>query len=303
MRPLLFALARAARNPRRGAQYLAYKAREALFWESLYSAIREPKVRGAVPHDPVVDEAIIEKLRENDFEVEELTVDLSAYEDWCTRAHYERFHAYSDEGRNPVLPEKSLEHYLAARLLDLQASDVYVDVASYQSPAPVIYQRLHGCTTFRQDMLYPEGLHGSRIGGDAAHMPVADGFATKLGLHNSFEHFEGESDVRFMHEAARVLRPGGRMCIVPLFLHDTYAVQTDPAALPSGGIPFEPDATIWCARGWRDRHGRFYDVPHLISRIRNHLDSFRMRIIVIANAREVHPTCYVRFAAVLERTS
>ena len=139
------------------------------------------------------------------------------------------------------------------------------------------------------------------IGGDAADMPVKDGFATKMALHCSFEHFEQDSDIRFIKEASRVLKVNGKVCIVPLYLFEKYVIQTDPSVLTKRGISFEKDATIYCARGWGQRHGRFYDVPHLITRIKDNLGGLNLIIYAVKNEKEVDPSCYVKFIAVLDR--
>jgi len=266
-----------------------------------FAALRPPKTVGRVPHDQAVHESIRRELVAHGFEVRGMTLDLDDYRRYLVEARYGRFPAYYGGGRCRGFAEKAVEHYLALKLLELDADDVCIDVASQGSPAPRIYRELTGCTVFRQDLSYPAGRRGERIGGDAAAMPVPDGFATKLTLHNAYEHFEGDADIRFIKEAGRVLRPGGKLCILPLFLHDTYAIQTDPAALPRNGLPFDDDVVLYCARGWRDRHGRFYDVPHLISRIRDHLGGLRMQVIVIENMRALDPDCYLSFVALFER--
>src|SRR5690606_27137344 len=112
-------------------------------------------------------------------------------------------------------PEKTLEHYIALTLLDVNADDVFVDIASEHSPVPEIYERLTGAKSYSQDIMYPDGIEGNRIGGDACAMPVADGFASKAALTCSLEHFEGDADTRLFHEMHRVLRPGGKICITP----------------------------------------------------------------------------------------
>ncbi len=91
-------------------------------------------------------------------------VDVADYRTYFAGARYlEAFPDYYAFNRT----EKSLEHYLAAKLLELGKRDVYIDVASEHSPAPDIYRRLFGVTAYRQDLTYPPGLAGDRIGGDA----------------------------------------------------------------------------------------------------------------------------------------
>jgi predicted SAM-dependent methyltransferase len=130
---------------------------------------------------------------------------------------------------------------------------------------------------------------------------VADCFASKLGLHCSYEHFEGDADVRFARSLRRVLRPGGRVCIVPLYLYDTYAIQTDPQVSAPAGVRFEEDAVLYLDSSWQNRHGRFYDARHLAARVRDQLGDLTMTIYRIENAREIDASCYAEFAALIEK--
>jgi len=97
------------------------------------------------------------------------------------------------------------------------------------------------------------------------------------------------------------LRSGGRLCIVPLYLFTKYTIQTDTAAWPEQGLEFDPHASINIAEGWRERHGRFYDVSHLRKRIMNNLNNMELTIYVIRNQDVIDPSCYVKFAAVFEK--
>lgn len=269
-------------------------------WDKRFERLREPKIKSAVPHTPEIQETIVRELKAKGFAVEDVNIDKEKYEKFVEDADYSRFPNYFGGIGNPAFIEKSLEHFLAAKLLDLSETDVYIDIASSGSPVPDIYKRLSGCAVYRQDLIYRKGLHGNTIGGDASHMPVPDGFASKMGLHCSLEHFETDSDIRFIKEAGRVLGSGGKLCVVPLYLFDTYAIQTDPGVLPKK-ISFEEDAVLYCAKGWNNRHGRFYDVPHLISRIKNNLGPLRMTVYVVKNEKEIHRDCYVKFMALLEK--
>jgi SAM-dependent methyltransferase len=261
-----------------------------------YDRFRDPKQIGPVLYSPEIIQEILRQLEAFDFEVRKYEVDVDAFRAYVERAGYaQRYPDYYSFN----LQEKSLEHFIAASLLDLRADDIYIDIASEGSPVPEIYGRLFGCKTYRQDLAYPEGLQGDAIGGDAAEMPIAEGFASKLGLHCSFEHFEGDADIRFARQIRRVLRPGGAVCIVPLYLYATYAIQTDPQVSGPTDIKFEDDSTLFLDPTWQNRHGRFYDAHHLAKRVRDQLDGLGLTVYRIENAKAADPSCYVEFAAVI----
>ncbi|MGH9469657.1 MAG: hypothetical protein ACRD1N_04855 [Terriglobia bacterium] len=288
-------------HPLRAAQ-LVYG--NTYLWNHNYNNLRRPKARGAVPqHSSAVHEEVIRQLREEQYDVREYKIDIQDFRRYLAQANYAQFPRYYRGGKAVNFFEKSLEHYLAATFLGFRPGEVYIDVANDSSPTPEIYAALYGCTAYRQDLTFPEGVHGKRIGGDAARMPLPAGFAAKMALHCSFEHFEGDSDIRFITEANRLLKEGGRLCILPLYLHTEYSIQTDPAVHSQSGIPFEPDAVLYCARWYGNRHGRIYSVAKLTSRIRAALGSLRLAIYVIQNGKEIAPSCYLKFVAVFERPS
>jgi hypothetical protein len=286
-------------------KFVFSKLKQNLFWNYYFAAFPEPKINSSVPiRNQEIHRQIKIDLEKNNIDIESFRIDLNDYKKYVTKAKYREFPAYYLKfgvfGKN--LYEKSLEHYLAAKILNLSNDDVYVDIASSMSPTPEIYKKLYGCTCYRQDIIYPVGLHGTAIGGSAAEIPVENGFASKMALHCSFEHFEDDSDIRFIKEASRILRARGRLCIVPLYLFNRYAIQTDPTVLPKGGIRFkENDALVFCAKGFGNRHGRVYDVPHFIDRIVRNLKDLKLTVFVIENEREVHPSCYAKFVALFEK--
>ena len=267
-------------------------------FDAYYARIREPKKRTAISYDVATEEKISQRLRQLGIQLEDYEIDVAEYQRYFQAARYrEDFPHYFPSN----LPEKSLEHYIAAKLLQFNSHDIYIDIASQCSPVPAIYNRLFGTKVYRQDLDYPPGLNGETIGGDAANIPVPNEFATKMALHCSFEHFEGDSDISFVQEAARILKPGGAVCILPLYLAEEYAIQTDPVISVPQGVKFEDDAVIYCAPGWQNRHGRFYDPEHLIARIANNLNGISLKIYRIKNAQQVDESCYVRFVAMLTK--
>lgn len=260
--------------------------------------MKKPPISGWIPfNDGIIIARISSDLEKRGFHLSYITIDIKEYNDFMLKADYPQYKDYFSvyQSKNTFI-EKSLEHFLAAKLLELLEDDIYIDVANSYSPVPDIYNKLYRCETYRQDIIFPEGINGNVIGGDAANMPLENGFATKMGLHCSFEHFEGDSDIRFIREASRVLKDSGRLCILPLYLFTEYAIQTDISALPED-IEFDMDAAVYHAEGWGERHGRFYDVFHLISRIRDNLSDLDLTIYVITNTHDVDSSCYVKFAA------
>lgn len=260
--------------------------------------IPNPQKQGGVLHGPESQEKVFHGLIQLGIDVEDYKIDVDDYRKYFQAARYaEDFPDYYSFN----LPEKALEHYIAAKLLQLNDKDIYIDIASQHSPTPTIYSRLFGVNPYLQDLDYPQGLHGNMIGGDAANMDVPDGFASKMALHCSFEHFENSSDMGFIREVSRVLRPGGAICILPLYMFDEYAIQTDPAVSIPQEVKFDDDATVYCAYGWGNRHGRFYDPEHLLSRVCNNLNGMKLKVYRIVNAKQVDQSCYVQFAGLIQK--
>ena len=171
--------------------------------------------------------------------------------------------------------EKSLEHYMSIQLMGgIQQDDIVMDIASQGSPFPDIVRKTAGCTVFRQDLCYPEGVHGQEIGGDATQLPLSDNTVTKITLHCSFEHFEQDGDSRFILEAGRVLKPGGKLCILPLYMMKRSTIVTDPMHPGwnrkrfNEARKFDPEARVIYKIGYGDADFvRFYDLNSLSNRL------------------------------------
>jgi SAM-dependent methyltransferase len=250
---------------------------------------------------PHVVEAILQQAADLGIQFSRFTIDVPDFQRYVTEAGYLR--RYPDYYASNLV-EKSLEHYIALRLLEIDRDDLFVDLASEHSPVPEIYRRLTGAETYSQDIMYPEGIHGSRIGGDACNMPVPDGFATRAALTCSLEHFEGDGDLQLFQEMSRVLRPGGKLAVIPFYLFTRAATQTDPAVSLAAGVEFDADATIFCAADWGYRHGRFYSPKSFLRRVvAPVIDQFRFDYYHLVNASEVDPSVYARFALVATKVA
>ena len=227
-------------------------------------------------------------------------IDVAGFRDFVARAGYESMD-YWRGGKDPGGTEKWLEHFVSLELLEPRPGEVLIDIASCTSPFPEVAERFHGVQAFRQDLSYPEGVHGRRIGGDASHLDLPDEFADLLTLHCSFEHFEGDRDQAFLREAERILKPGGRLCILPLYTSETYSIQTDLAAWKRRVPEIEGDALICVADGWGEVHGRFYDARRFDERVAGSAGSMEVRILRVENFTEAAPDCYLKLAALLRK--
>jgi hypothetical protein len=202
---------------------------------------------------------------------------------------------YRDE-RDFIDDMKLIEYHISLKWLAFEANDVYVDVAAQNCPfAPFVHDRF-GTKAYRQDLYYMDhGVHGTDIGGSASHIPLRKGSVTKMSLHNSLEHFEGRSDTGFIREAQRLLSPGGKLIVVPLFIRDRYSEVRDDGWIDSEGVKH-----LW---GIGARFARWYDPAQFQRRIVSRAQKLTATVYYAENIHEVHPSCYPYFALFEKATS
>ena len=133
-----------------------------------------------------------------------------------------------------VWDEKLLEHWIASERLDLagfSAADIYVDVAAANSPwARALRERL-GLSAFAID-LAPVGTAYRELPyyrtEDATQTRFENNSVRGLSLHCAYEMFMGDDDTRLIGELARILKPGGRAVILPLYMHTHPCAYATP---------------------------------------------------------------------------
>ncbi len=257
-------------------------------------------VRAAVNSEsPDTVAAIRARLVEIGVRVEDFRVDVAEFQRYLEQADYTaRFPDYYGSR----MTEKQLEHFVTMKLLALAPGDAFLDIASEDSPIPDILERLTGATTYWQDIQYPAGINGRRIGGDACAMPLPDGFASAAALTCSIEHFERDADQVLCDELGRILRPGGRLVIAPLYMYTEPAAQTDPVYSAQSDVPFDQGVPIFCARDWKNRHARFYSADSLRDRVLRRLEpNFECTVKFIANPEQIPGHTYLRFVLLATR--
>ncbi len=246
--------------------------------------------------DPLDIDGVEIRLQELGVPVEPHIVNWADFENY--RAHYAgRF------GRWNGNIEKQFEYFMSERLLSILTDDIVMDVGSWLSPYPDLIRERSGCRVYAQDLSYPEVIHGWRIGGDAARLPLPDRSVSKITLHCTFEHFENDSDVRFVPEVERVLADGGRMVIVPLYLHQDYTIWTDPSQFHTSPITVDSGATLFRKVGWNNRFGRHYSPDALKERIVRQAQGLSFKVLRIANIHDLDQRCYMRFVGLFQKTT
>lgn len=209
---------------------------------------------------------ITAQLREG-FAVRRHTPNQAAFDAYLDKVDYAvNFPAYVQEfGTGDVFIGKALEHWMSLDFIDLKDGAVVMDVAACHSPFVDIVARLYPqVQCYMQDQVYKPGVHGLKIGSDATCIPLPDGSVDSIVAHNSWEHFEGNADIRFISEAARLLRPGGKLTIIPLFLKEKCEIWTSPAVWETkyhtqqGMPPFDPRGEIVVREDVKQRQAKFH---------------------------------------------
>lgn len=203
------------------------------------------------------------------------------------------------------LLEKTLEHFLSLVLIDPRPGMTGVDVGSCQSILPGLARRVYGTQVYEQDLTYPAGVHGERIGSSADAIPLPDGSVDFMTLHCTFEHFEGQADTGFVRECARLLRPGGKAVILPLYLNESLCNitgETDPET--QRAIGWDAEAAHYCLiPEWQNRFGRHYSPETFMQRVYNPAleTGLRPQLYKIGDWGVIHPELWLRWILVLER--
>ena len=212
-------------------------------------------------------------------------IDIDGFIRW--REKYREIIIFYGDFRD-VKVEKTLEHYLTMKYLDIPSKQVLIDVAALNSPFANIVSRHLNIKGYELDLVYEPGIHSGKIGGDAGNMPVPDEFADILTLHCAFECFQGEADTLFVKEAQRVLRRGGCLGIVPLYVDDEYFVKIGPK-YDKRKIQIDKGAR----QVWRDDtydtvpFSRHYSPESLKKRVIDNLGDLKYEIIHFTNLSEL----------------
>ncbi len=203
------------------------------------------------------------------------------------------------------LAEKALEHFISLKLIQPQAGMTGVDIGSCRSVVPGILRKEFQCRCYEQDLEYPSGVHGDRVGSSAADIPLEAGSVDFMTLHCTFEHFEGDADTGFIRECARLLKPGGKVVILPLYVNPNFCNITgegDPERQEE--IGFDGEASYRCLiPEWQNRFGRHYSPAALFERVITPAAAAGLETIVYraTSWEAIDPRLWLRWIAVFSQ--
>jgi len=251
-------------------------------------------------------EGIATALRASGVHIEDVDVSAwtTAFQAFRCLTEYEGEYRHYAGTLEHCLLEKAFEHFLSLILIRPKPGMTGVDIGSCKSILPGLARRVYGVRYLEQDLDYPEGVDGDRVGSSADAIPLPNGSVDFMTLHCTFEHFEENADIGFVKECGRLLRKGGSVVILPLYLNATLCnVTGETKAEQRNSIGWDKDAAHYCViPEWQNRFGRHYSPDALVQRVLQTAVSsgLRPRLLKINNWESVHPDLWLRWALVLE---
>lgn len=201
----------------------------------------------------------------------------------------------------PVWDEKLLEHWIAAERLGLagyQPEDVYVDAAAGNSPWAKVLRERFGISAVAIDLEVGPAYRNLPYyrKENATSTTFADASVNGVSLQCAYEMFMGDDDTNLLKELARILKPGGKVIIVPLYTHTHYCAYATPEYYGKGNSDVLAKEYVCC--DWNGiPSARFYDVSALIKRVLEPIGNLGMKyqLFALRNKADLGNNIYCHF--------
>ena len=131
---------------------------------------------------------------------------------------------------------------------------------------------------------------------DATQTSFENASVRGISLHCAYEMFLGEDDSRFINEVARILRPGGKVVILPLYMHTHHCAYSTPEYFGKGYA--DPTAMEYIRLDCTGIHSsRKYDAITLKRRILDPITSLGLgyKVLALRNKAELANNIYCHF--------
>lgn len=233
--------------------------------------------------------------------VEDRVIDIADFRSWL-ESFPEMEKLYKKDVAVAYI-EKCLEHYLAFKYLNFSMLDLYIDIAAAGSNWSSLLNE-KGYNSYSLDLIYKEGIHDRKIGANASDTKLPDDFAYALSAQCAYETFQGNADVDFIRESNRILLPGGRLAILPLYLDEDHIIISSPMVDLSSVALDEGAKRVWREDKWLEPFSRHYSPEAFCNRICSNLGRLKGKVIYFSNInvlKETYPEqsiyCYFMFYA------
>lgn len=207
------------------------------------------------------------------FEKEQLhkfTIEKDKYKKFEKKLNFGRFY---NKGIWTRYERKIVEYYIVYKQLGMEEIEetqdyIYIDGAASSSPWSAWLRKNKGIKAYSLDLLPPpqDGTDKSfYIQSDITKMPFKDDSIDAISLQSALETFPGDIDINFIKECARVLKPGGKCVITPLYMNREYVNAFGVSYFKNAET--ESDANKYYRFDFDMPFTRLYDVKHLKKRI------------------------------------
>lgn len=271
-------------------------AREARF---RYYRFAHRKEEGYANPDAVELKAIEEALVQSGVEVCGYHVDRAEYLAFKARLNFPP--EYAGGVNSSYREEKIFEHFIAWRFLGLDEYANrpfrYLDVAACDSPWAFLLRSGEGIQAWAID-LEPSPLSHLdyyRVE-NATSTSFADASVKGASLQCAFEMFLKDDDIGLLKELSRILEPGGKAVISPLYTHTHYCSYSTPEYWGKGYS--DRQAKEYIHHGMRGiPSSRKYDPVKFLERIARPLQELGLgfRLHAIRNKEQISPEIYCHF--------
>lgn len=234
------------------------------YYEALIEHLSAPRV-------PEVTCELLQDIANNLKKItvcEEMIFDEEDFQQYEQRLNFEGEY---NKNSNIRYRRKIMEYYIAERLLGFDRwgrDDIYVDVGAASSPFVKYLREEKRVNAYAIDL--SDGKYSYLdyyLKEDATQTSFARAAVAGMSTQSAFEMFAGNADSDFIKEAARILKPGGKLIILPLYMHNKHLSTVSPNFYHKGNADKESYECIRTDCRGSVYFARFYSVRSLQERV------------------------------------